>query len=74
MLALVLVHGVFWSGLLSRVGAYVTSTSSRRIARAEGIGYWGLVDACSASSVAPSIGLWVFEHGGWRRCASRPRR
>ena len=41
MLALVLVHGVFWSGLLTGSAAYMTNIlpESRR---AEGIAYWGL--------------------------------
>jgi MFS family permease len=63
MLALVLVHGFFWSGLLSGSGTYVSMVvpSSRR---AEGIGYWGL-STVLATSVAPSLGLWVYGHGGW---------
>src|SRR5262245_26570745 len=41
LLALVLVHGVFWSGLLTGSAAYMTNMlpESRR---AEGIAYWGL--------------------------------
>jgi len=63
MLALVLVHGVFWSGLLTGSGAYMTNMlpESRR---AEGIAYWGLA-TIAAIAVAPSIGFWVF-HFGWR--------
>jgi predicted MFS family arabinose efflux permease len=63
MLALVLVHGLFWSGLLSGSATYVTSLvpASRR---AEGMGYWGL-STVLAVSVAPTIGLWVYSHGGW---------
>lgn len=63
MLVLVLVHGFFWSGLLSASAAYVTSLvpASRR---AEGMGYWGL-STVLAVSVAPTIGLWVYGHGGW---------
>ncbi|MGE3275395.1 MAG: MFS transporter [Vicinamibacterales bacterium] len=64
MLAVVVVHGVFWSGLLSSSAAYTTDIVpvSRR---AEGIGYWGLATVL-AVAVAPTIGLWVYEHGGWR--------
>jgi MFS family permease len=64
MLGVVLVHGVFWSGLLSASSAYTTDIipPSRR---AEGISYWGL-STVLAVAVAPTIGLWVFEHGGWR--------
>ena len=63
MLALVLIHGLFWSGLLSASATYVTSLVpvSRR---AEGLGYWGL-STVLAVSVAPTIGLWVYSHGGW---------
>ena len=64
VLGLVLVHGVFWSGLLSSSSAYVTDIvpASRR---AEGLGYAGFASIL-AIAVAPSIGLWVFDAGGWR--------
>ena len=63
MLPLVLVHGVFWSGLLTGSAAYTTNIlpESRR---GEGIAYWGL-STIAAIAVAPSIGFWVF-HYGWR--------
>jgi MFS family permease len=63
MLGLVLIHGFFWSGLLSASASYVTALvpASRR---AEGLGYWGL-STVLAVSVAPTIGLWVYSHGGW---------
>lgn len=63
MLAVVLAHGLFWSGLLSSSAAYTTDIipPSRR---AEGIGYWGL-STVLAVAIAPTIGLWVFERGGW---------
>ena len=63
MLGLVLVHGVFWSGLLTGSAAYMTNIlpESRR---AEGIAYWGL-STIAAIAVAPSIGFWMF-HFGWR--------
>ena len=41
LLAVVVVHGVFWSGLLSASAAYMTNMLPER-RRAEGIGYWGL--------------------------------
>jgi MFS family permease len=61
MLALVLVHGVFWSGLLTGSAAYMTNIlpESRR---AEGIAYWGL-STIAAIAVAPSIGFWMFQFG-----------
>src|SRR4051794_23656940 len=63
MLALVLVHGLFWSGLLTGSAAYMTNIlpESRR---AEGIAYWGL-STIAAIAVAPTIGFWMF-HFGWR--------
>lgn len=63
LLLIVVPHGIFWSGLLSASGAYVTDLvpPSRR---AEGLSYWGFA-SISAVAVAPSLGLWVFEHGGW---------
>jgi len=62
MLAVVVVHGLFWSGLLSASSAYMTATipESRR---AEGLGYWGMASVM-AIAIAPALGLWVF-HRGW---------
>ncbi|HEX6162414.1 MAG TPA: MFS transporter [Vicinamibacterales bacterium] len=64
ILALVLVHGVFWSGLLSSSSSYVIDIvpPSRR---AEGLGYSGFASILGVA-VAPWIGLWLFDHGGWR--------
>ena len=64
MLALVVVHGVFWSGLLSASAAYLTNLLPER-RRAEGIGYWGL-SSVAAIAVAPPIAFWIMQHGGWR--------
>ena len=63
MLALVLVHGVFWSGLLTGSATYMTNIlpESRR---AEGIAYWGL-STIAAIAVAPSLGFWIYQFG-WR--------
>jgi len=63
MLALVVVHGVFWSGLLSASAAYLTSLVPER-RRAEGISYWGL-SSIAAIAVAPPIAFWIMQHGGW---------
>ena len=67
LLAVVVVHGVFWSALLSASGAYITSTvpASRR---AEGIGYWGLMSAI-AVGIAPALGFFVYKHGWVTLCA-----
>jgi MFS family permease len=63
ILALVLIHGVFWSCLLSSSSAYMLDIlpASRR---AEGLGYSGFASIL-AIAVAPGLGLWVFERGGW---------
>jgi MFS family permease len=64
ILGLVLVHGVFWSGLLSSSNSYAFDIipASRR---AEGLGYTGFASVFGVA-VAPWIGLWLFDHGGWR--------
>lgn len=62
LLALVVVHGVFWSGLLSASAAHMTHMLPEA-RRAEGIGYWGL-SSVAAIAVAPSVGFWVY-HFGW---------
>ena len=61
MLVLVIVHGIFWSGLLSASASYMTHLlpESRR---AEGIGYWGL-SSIAALAVAPTVGLWIYRRG-----------
>lgn len=66
MLAVVIVHGLFWSGLLAASGAYMTSTlpESRR---AEGMGYWGL-SSVLAIGVAPAIGFWMYRLGWVALC------
>jgi len=63
MLGLVIVHGFFWSGLLSSSATYVTALVPPG-RRAEGMGYWGM-STVLAVSMAPTIGLWVYAHGGW---------
>jgi len=68
MLALAVAHGVFWSGLLSASGAYMTSFLPER-RRAEGIGYWGL-STVLAIAVAPPLGFWIYSHGWIWVCAS----
>jgi MFS family permease len=61
ILALVLVHGVFWSGLLSASAAYMTNLLPEH-RRAEGIGYWGL-STLAAVAVAPTVGFWIYNRG-----------
>jgi MFS family permease len=68
MLALVIVHGIFWSGLLSASGAYMTGMLPEG-RRAEGLGYWGL-SSVAAIAVAPPIAFWIFQHGWVWICVS----
>ena len=63
MFAIVVVHGVFWSGLLSASAAYVIDLLPPA-RRAEGMGYSGFA-SIFAVALAPSLGLWIFDHGGW---------
>ncbi len=63
LLALVLLHGIVWSSLLSASAAYLTSVLPAD-RRGEGIAYWGLANVLAAA-VAPSVGFWVFSLG-WR--------
>ena len=67
LLALVIVHGIFWSGLLSASAAYMTNMLPAA-RRAEGIGYWGL-SSVLALAVAPTVGFWIYRHGWWWLCA-----
>jgi MFS family permease len=62
LLGLVLVHGVFWSALMTASGSYMTAIlpESRR---AEGLGYWGFASII-AIGVAPTVGFIVY-HLGW---------
>ena len=62
LLVLAVLHGLFWSGLLTGSGAYMSSMLpvSRR---AEGISYWGL-SSVLATAIAPTLGFWIY-HQGW---------
>jgi MFS family permease len=66
MLALAIVHGIFWSGLLSASAAYMTNLLPER-RRAEGIGYWGLATV-AAIAIAPPMGFWIYKHGWLWMC------
>jgi MFS family permease len=66
LLAVVIVHGIFWSGLLAASGAYMTSTLPPT-RRAEGLGYWGL-ESVLAVGAAPVLGFWVYRHGWVTLC------
>lgn len=66
LLAVVVVHGVVWSGLLAASGAYMTATIPEG-RRAEGLSYWGL-STVLAIGVAPAFGFWVYHHGWFVLC------
>jgi MFS family permease len=66
LLALVLVHGFFWSGLLSASAAYMTNMLPEK-RRAEGIGWWGL-STLAAIAVAPTVGFWIYAKGWFWLC------
>lgn len=66
LLAAVFVHGLFWSGLLSASGAYMTATLPEA-RRAEGLGYWGLASVL-AIAVAPPFGFWMYGLGWKTMC------
>jgi MFS family permease len=61
MLTLVVIHGIFWSGLLSASAAYMTNLLPEH-RRAEGIAYWGL-STVAAIAVAPTVGFWIYRRG-----------
>jgi MFS family permease len=61
ILALAVVQGVFWSGLLSASSAYMTQMLPEG-RRAEGIGYWGM-STMAAVAVAPSVGFVIYRYG-----------
>jgi len=67
LLGLVLVHGIFWSGLLSASAAYITDIVPAR-RRAEGISYWGLSNIL-AIAVAPQAGFAMYARGWGFVCA-----
>jgi MFS family permease len=68
LLVLVVLHGVFWSGLLTSAGAYLADIIPPH-RRAEGMGYYGLATVL-AIAVAPSLGLWIYRLGWPAVCLS----
>ena len=67
ILAVAIVHGIFWSGLLSASSAYMTNLLPAH-RRAEGIGYWGL-STLLAVAVSPTVGFWIYRRGWIWVCA-----
>jgi MFS family permease len=68
MLAVAAVHGVFWSGMLSSVSAYLGDIIPPH-RRAEGMGYYG-VSTVLALALAPAVGLWIYRFGWSPVCLS----
>ncbi len=68
MLSIVVIHGVFWSALLTSAGALLTDIIPAH-RRAEGMGYYGLATVL-AIAVAPSIGLAIYRLGWAAVCLS----
>jgi MFS family permease len=66
MLVLTVVHGLFWSGVLTASAAYMTGILPPG-RRAEGIAYWGLASVL-ALAVGPSIGFWLYQFGWFTLC------
>ena len=66
LLAVVAVHGLVWSALLSSSGAYMTATIPAA-RRAEGLSYWGLTSIL-ALGAAPALGFWVHRFGWAALC------
>jgi MFS family permease len=66
LLAVVFVHGLFWSALLAASGAYMTAILPEE-RRAEGLGYWGLASV-SAIATAPPLGFWMYSLGWATLC------
>jgi MFS family permease len=63
MIALVVVHGVFWSALLNASAAHLTNLIPVQ-RRAEGLAYWGL-SSVIATAAAPPVAFWMMARGGW---------
>lgn len=63
LLALVPLHGLFWSATLTASAAHLVGLVPEK-RRAEGIAYWGL-STVAAIAVAPTIAFWIYERGGW---------
>jgi MFS family permease len=68
ILGVTILHGIFWSGLLSASSAYMTHLLPEH-RRAEGIGYWGL-STLLAVAVAPTVGFWIYKRGWVWLCVS----
>jgi MFS family permease len=61
MLLFALIHGVFWSGLLTASAALMTDIIPAA-RRTEGLSTWGMATVL-AIAIAPSLGLFLFRFG-----------
>lgn len=63
LLAIGVIHGALWSGLMSAAAALMTEyiPATRRT---EGLAYWGLAST-AAIGIAPAVGLFVLRHSSW---------
>ncbi len=61
LLGLAVLHGLFWSAVLTASAAYMTGMLPAG-RRAEGIAYWGLASVL-ALAVGPSVGFWIYQSG-----------
>ncbi len=66
VLGLTVVHGLFWSAVLTASAAYMTGMLPPG-RRAEGIGYWGLASVL-ALALGPSVGFWIYRFGWVALC------
>ena len=66
MLGLAVLHGLFWSAVLTASAAYMTGMLPAG-RRAEGIAYWGLASVL-ALAVGPSVGFWIYQSGWMAVC------
>ncbi len=66
MFGLALLHGVFWSAMLSSAAAYLLTLLPER-RRAEGLGYYGIATVASIA-VAPNVSFWVYRYGWFYVC------
>src|ERR1051325_7121547 len=63
LLAVGVIHGSLWSGILASASA-IMSEFIPESRRAQGLAWWGL-SSTTAITIAPVVGLWVFDHSGW---------
>jgi MFS family permease len=60
-LFLVVLHGIFWSGLLLAQSSFMQNVMPPA-RRGEGLAYWGMATLL-AVSIAPRAGFWLYEMG-----------